>query len=65
MPQNLHDVELPHPLLENHCGSFTRNNFLKLNKSIFLREEMFFIHYLLQIKQSIYSVGIFHVPVVS
>ena len=35
------------------------------NKSTFLRDEMFLIHYSLQIKQIIYSICIFRVPVVA
>ena len=33
------------------------------NKSTYLSDEMFFIHYLLQIKQNVYSIGIIRVPV--
>ena len=36
-----------------------------LNKSTLLRDEMLLIHYSPQIKQKIYSIGIFHVPVVT
>ena len=36
----------------------------ELNKLHFLRDEIIFIHYLLQIKQNIYSIGIFCAPVV-
>ena len=37
----------------------------ELNKPHFLRDEMIFMHCSLQIKQNIYSIGIFHVPVVT
>ena len=48
-------------------GSVIRNNFLeyKLNKPHFLRDEMIFMHWSLQIKQNIYSIGIFRAPVVT
>ena len=49
-------------------GSAIKNNFLntELNKSTFLHHEMFFfIHYSLQIKQNIYSIGIVCAPVVT
>ena len=48
-------------------GSVIRNNFLntELNKPQFLRDEMIFIHCSLQIKQNIYSIGIFRAPVVT
>ena len=36
----------------------------ELNKSTFLRNEMFFIHYLIQIKQKLRSIGIFRAPAV-
>ena len=36
-----------------------------LNKSTFWRSEMVFIHYSLQIKQNICSIGIFRIPVVT
>ena len=32
------------------------------NKSKYLRDEMFFIHYWLQIKQNVYSIGTFRAP---
>ena len=35
------------------------------NKPYFLRDEMIFTHCLLQIKQNIYSIGIFCAPVVT
>ena len=37
----------------------------ELNKPHFLRDEMIFIHCSLQIKQNIYSIGIFRAPVVT
>ena len=37
----------------------------ELNKPHFLRDEMIFMHCLLQIKQNIYSMGIFRAPVVT
>ena len=50
--------------------SVIRNNFLEYrtkhaNKLHFLRDEMIFMHCSLQIKQNIYSIGIFHAPVVT
>ena len=48
-------------------GSVIRNNFLntKLNKPHFLQDEIICTHYSLQIKQNIYSKGIFRAPVVT
>ena len=48
-------------------GSVIRNIFLntELNKSTCLLNKMLFKHYLPQIKQKTYSIGIFHVPVVT
>ena len=48
-------------------GSLIRNNFLntELNKPHFLRDEMIFMHFSLQIKQNIYSICIFCAPVVT
>ena len=42
-------------------GSVIRNNFLeyRTKKPHFLRDEMIFMHCSLQIKQNIYSIGIF------
>ena len=37
----------------------------ELNKLHFLRDEMIFMHCLLQMKQNIYSIGIFHASVVT
>ena len=37
----------------------------ELNKPHFLRDEIIFMHCLLQIKQNIYSIGIFRAPVVT
>ena len=37
----------------------------ELNKPYFLRDEMIFINCLLQIKQNIYSIGIYPAPVVT
>ena len=50
-------------------GSVIRNNFLiflntELNKPHFLRDEIFFMHCFLQIKEKIYSIDIFRAPVV-
>ena len=39
------------------AGYDIRNNFLEQNKLTFLRDEIFFIHHSLQIKQNIYSIG--------
>ena len=36
----------------------------ELNKPHFLLDEMIFMHYSLQIKQNVYSIGIFRAPVV-
>ena len=33
------------------------------NESKYLRDEMFFRHYWLQIMQNVYSIGTFHAPV--
>ena len=48
-------------------GSVIRNKFLNQNKTshTFLRDEMIYMHCSLQIKQNIYSIGIFRVPVVT
>ena len=48
-------------------GSVIRNNFLEteLNKLHFLCDEIICMHYSLQIKQNIYSIGIFRAPVVT
>ena len=48
-------------------GSVIRNNFLNtaLNKPHFLRDEMIFMHCSLQIKENIYSIGIFRAPVLT
>ena len=48
-------------------GSIIRNNFLKYRTKTphFLRDEMSFMHCSLQIKQNIYSIGIFRAPVVT
>ena len=42
-------------------GGVIRNNFLnaELNKPHFLRDELIFMHCSLQIKQNIFSIGIF------
>ena len=45
-------------------SSVIKNN-TELNKPHFLRDEMMFMHCSLQIKQNIYSLGIFRVPVVT
>ena len=37
----------------------------ELNKPQFLRDEMIFMHFSLQIKQNIYSIGTFRAPVVT
>ena len=37
----------------------------ELNKLHFLRDEIIFMHYLLHIKQNIYSIGIFRAPTVT
>ena len=37
----------------------------ELNKLHFLRDEMIFMHCSLLIKQNIYSIGIFHAPIVT
>ena len=48
-------------------GSVIRYNILKTerNKPHFLRDEMIFMHCSLQIKQNIYSIGIFRAPVMT
>ena len=48
-------------------GIVIRNDFLntELYKPHFLRDEMIFMHCSLQIKQNIYSIGIFHARVVT
>ena len=48
-------------------GSVIRNIFLntELNKLHFLGDEMIFMRCSLQIKQNIYSIGIFRAPVVT
>ena len=49
-------------------GSVMRNNFLEYRTkqaTLFARQNDFFFHCLLQIKQNIYSKGIFRVPVVT
>ena len=48
-------------------GSVIRNNFLeyRTNQATFLRDEMFFMHCSLQIKQNIYSIGFCRAPVVT
>ena len=48
-------------------GSVNRNNFLKYRtkQATFLRDETICLHCSLQIKQNIYSIGIFHAPVVT
>ena len=46
-------------------GSGIKNNLLnnEQNKSTYWRDEMFFIHHSLQIKQNVYSIGTFRAPV--
>ena len=48
-------------------GSVIRNNFLeyRTKQATLLRDEMIFMHCSLQIKQNIYSIGIFRAPVVT
>ena len=48
-------------------GSVNMDNFLKYRtkQATFLRDKMICMHYSLQIKQNIYSIGIFHAPVVT
>ena len=48
-------------------GCVIRNNFLeyRTKQATFLRDEMIFMHWSLQIKQNIYSIGIFRAPVVT
>ena len=59
-------VKLPHPLLERR-GSVIRNNFLEYTtkQATLLARRNDFMHCLLQIKQIIYSIGIFRAPVVT
>ena len=47
-------------------GSVNRNNFLKYRtkQATFLRDQTICMHCSLQIKQNIYSIGIFHAPIV-
>ena len=58
-------VKLPHPLLEKNGVVLSGIIFLntELNKPHFLRDLMIFMHCSLQIKQKIYSIGIFRAPV--
>ena len=46
-------------------GSVIRNNFLeyRTKQATLFRDEMIFMHCLLQIKQNIYPIGIFRAPV--
>ena len=46
-------------------GSVIRNNFLeyRIKQGTLLRDKMIFMHCWLQIKQNIYSIGIFRAPV--
>ena len=48
-------------------GSVIRNKFLeyRTKQATLLRDEMIFTHCSLQIKQNIYSIGIFRAPVVT
>ena len=48
-------------------GSVIRNNFLeyRTKKATCFRDEMIFMHYLLQMNQNIYLIGIFRAPVVT
>ena len=48
-------------------GSVIRNNFLeyRTKQATLLRDEMIFMHCSLQIKQNIYSIGIFRAPAVT
>ena len=48
-------------------GSVIRNNFLenRTKQATLLRDEIVFMHCLLQIKQNVYSIGIFRAPVVT
>ena len=60
-------VKLPHPFLKSR-GIVIRNNFLEYRSkkgTIFLCDEMIFMHCSLQIKRNIYSIGIFRAPVVT
>ena len=66
MPSTTCEVlSYPTQFLESR-GSVTRMIFLntELNKPHFLRDEMIFMHYSLQIRQNIHSIGIFRAPVV-
>ena len=60
-------VKLPHPLFRIVGVVLLGIIFLntELNKPRVLRDEMIFMHCSLQIKQNIYSVGIFPAPVVT
>ena len=64
---NMWGVKLPHPLLEQVGVVLSGIIFLntELNKPQFWRNEMIFMHCSLQIKQNIYSMGIFRAPVVT
>ena len=44
-------------------GSGIKNYLIERNKSKYLRDDIFFIRYLLQIKQNVYSLGTFRAPV--
>ena len=59
-------LSYPTHLLKSR-GSVIRNNFLEYStkKPHFLRDEMIFMHWTLQIMQNIYSIGIFRAPVMT
>ena len=65
MPSTKYEgLSYPNHFLKS-TGSVIRNIFLntELNKPHFMRDEMNFMHCSLQIKQSIYSIGIFRAHV--
>ena len=67
MPSTKYEgLSYPTHFLKNR-GSVITNNFLntELIKAHFLRYEMIFMHCSLQIKQNMYSIGIFRAPVVT
>ena len=59
-------LSLPTHFLKSR-GSVIRNIFFeyRTKQTTLLRDEMIFIHCSLQIKQNIYSIGIFRAPVVT
>ena len=66
-PTKFEGLSYPTHSLKNR-GSVIRNNFLEYRTkqaTFFLRDETIFMHWSLQIKQNIYSIGIYRAPVVT